>query len=140
MTRRWRQSRTARPLKAALTGFGRPAQLTRSPNRPLRRRAGFSGGRDQRHRDHPGFSETVEFSVYIAPTHINQGLGAKLYSRLLEELTGEAVHLVLAGIALPNEASIQLHRNFGFEEIGIFDEHAKKWGERVSSVWMQLRC
>lgn len=91
------------------------------------------------YRDHPAFAHTVEFSVYVSPAHTRRGLGVRLYQRLLEELEFEPIHRVVVGIAIPNDASIRLHRRLGFEEIGVFDEYAEKWGERVSSIWMQLR-
>ena len=40
-------------------------------------------------------------------------------------------------IALPNEASVRLHRKVGFTEVGTFAEYAIKHGSYVSSVWMQ---
>jgi phosphinothricin acetyltransferase len=47
--------------------------------------------------------------------------------------------VALAGIALPNDASVALHRKFGFTEVGVFEEYAIKNGTYVSSVWMQLQ-
>jgi phosphinothricin acetyltransferase len=52
-------------------------------------------------------------------------------------LVDEPVHVILAGIALPNDASIALHRKFGFTEIGTFREYALKNGTYISSTWMQ---
>ncbi|MFM0213594.1 hypothetical protein PQQ96_40115 [Paraburkholderia sediminicola] len=40
-------------------------------------------------------------------------------------------------IALPNEASVRLHRNAGFAEVGAFAECAVKHRRYVNSVWMQ---
>jgi phosphinothricin acetyltransferase len=57
----------------------------------------------------------------------------------LDELASEPVHRALAAIALPNEASVRLHRRFGFEDVGIFDEYATNWDRRISSLWMQRR-
>lgn len=48
------------------------------------------------------------------------------------------VHCIVVGIAVPNDASVALHRRFGFTDIGVFDEYAQKNGERISSLWMQL--
>lgn len=49
------------------------------------------------------------------------------------------MHRVVVGIALPNEASVRLHRKFGFEDIGVFDEYAFYKGQYRSSLWMQKR-
>ena len=89
------------------------------------------------YRQHPAFASTVEFSICLAPSHRGRGLGTLLYQRLLAELEDEDVHRAVVGIALPNDASVALHRRVGFTEVGVFDEYALKWGRYVSSVWMQ---
>ena len=89
------------------------------------------------YRDHPAFRETVEFGISLHAEHLGQGLGSLLYSALIESLANEPVHVALAGIALPNDASVALHRKFGFTEVGIFRDYAIKDGEYISSVWMQ---
>lgn len=91
------------------------------------------------YRQHPAFVETVEFGIYLAPDHVGQGLGTQLYAQLIDDLASEPVHRAVAAIALPNEASVRLHRRFGFEDVGVFDEYATKWGRRISSLWMQRR-
>jgi phosphinothricin acetyltransferase len=90
-----------------------------------------------RYRDHPAFLKTVEFSICLAPTHLRRGLGTLLYRRLLVELEHEDVHRAVVGIALPNEASVRLHRRMGFNEVGVFDEYATKGDRYISSLWMQ---
>jgi phosphinothricin acetyltransferase len=89
------------------------------------------------YRDHEAFRETVEFSISLHNEHLGQGLGSLLYSALIESLADEPVHLAVAGIALPNPASVGLHRKFGFTEVGTFTEYAVKHGQYLSSVWMQ---
>jgi phosphinothricin acetyltransferase len=90
-----------------------------------------------RYREHPAFAQTVETSIYLAPDARGRGVGSALYRRLFESLAPEPVHRALAGIALPNPASIALHERFGFRRVGVFDEYAVKRGQRISSVWME---
>jgi phosphinothricin acetyltransferase len=94
----------------------------------------------QRYRDHAAFRETVEVSVALDVNCRGQGVGTMLYRRLFECLADERVHVVLAGIALPNDASVALHRKFGFTEVGVFREYAVKNGQYISSLWMQRLC
>ncbi|MCB9652734.1 MAG: N-acetyltransferase [Deltaproteobacteria bacterium] len=89
------------------------------------------------YREHPAFRETVEASIYLAPYARTRGVGSRLYSALFDALASEPVHRAVVGIALPNDASIALHRKFGFREIGVFNEYAIKRGVRISSVWME---
>jgi phosphinothricin acetyltransferase len=91
------------------------------------------------YREHEGFRETVEVSIALDVTSRGQGVGFALYEALLASLADEPVHVALAGIVLPNDASIALHRKFGFTEVGIFREYAVKNGQYLSSVWMERR-
>jgi phosphinothricin acetyltransferase len=92
-----------------------------------------------RYRQHPAFDATVETSIYLDPAERGRGTGTRLYGELLKCLETQDVHLAVAGVALPNEASIALHRKLGFEEVGIFKEYAIKHGELISSIWFQRR-
>lgn len=92
-----------------------------------------------RYRDHFAFDQTIEVSVYLAPEVRTKGIGTALYQELFSLLKNEPLHLVVAGIALPNDASIALHKKFGFEEVGVFKEYAVKNGKYISSIWMQKR-
>jgi phosphinothricin acetyltransferase len=95
----------------------------------------------QRYRDHEAFRETVEVSIALDVSSRGQGTGTALYRALFASLAPEpSVHVALAGIALPNDASVALHRKFGFTEVGTFREYAIKNGQYISSVWMQRLC
>ena len=69
-----------------------------------------------RYREPHVFRKTVEFGIYLAPDITGKGVGSKLYTELLDCLKNEDVHLVVVGIALPNEGSVALHKKFGFKE------------------------
>lgn len=90
-----------------------------------------------RYRDHQAFIKTIEVSIYLDHSYKTKGIGSKLYEKLFTALKDEPVHLAVAGIALPNEASVQLHKKFGFKEVGVFNEYAIKNGVYVSSIWLQ---
>jgi phosphinothricin acetyltransferase len=91
----------------------------------------------QPYRDHEAFQETVEVSISLDVSCRGQGVGTLLYRELFACLVGQPVHVVLAGIALPNDASVALHRKLGFTEVGTFREYAIKDGQYISSLWMQ---
>ena len=93
----------------------------------------------QPYREHQGFRETVEVSIALDAASRGQGVGTALYRALLECLADEPVHVALAGIVLPNDASVALHRRLGFTEVGTFHEYAVKNGQYLSSVWMERR-
>lgn len=91
----------------------------------------------QPYRAMAAFDETVEVTVYLAPFIQGKGVGSKLYEKLFSAIQAHGVHRVLSGVALPNEASIALHKRFGFREVGVFNEYAKKNGEYISSMWLE---
>jgi phosphinothricin acetyltransferase len=93
----------------------------------------------QPYRELEGFRETVEVSIALDIASRGQGVGTALYRALLECLADETVHVALAGIVLPNDASVALHRKLGFTEVGTFHEYAVKNGQYLSSVWMERR-
>jgi phosphinothricin acetyltransferase len=91
----------------------------------------------KKYRSHPAFINTVELSVYVAPRYLGLGVGSQLYTELFEILSGEAVHVAVAGVALPNPASIALHKKFRFGEVGVFHEYALKGDRYISSLWLE---
>ena len=93
----------------------------------------------QQYRPLSAFDDTVEVTIYMSPNAKGHGVGSALYRELLSELSRNGVHRALSGIALPNDASIALHKKFGFEKIGIFNEYARKHGDYISSIWMEKR-
>ena len=96
---------------------------------------GFAGS--QQYRNHPAFKKTIETSIYVDPEAVGRGVGSGLYENLFKEISAEGLHCAVVGIALPNEASVRLHRKAGFTEVGTFAEYAFKNGRYVSSLWMQ---
>lgn len=89
------------------------------------------------YREHEAFRETAEVSIALDVSCRGRGMGTALYRALFDVLGAEPVHVLLAGIALPNDASVALHRKFGFTDVGIFREYALKNGRYISSLWMQ---
>ena len=80
--------------------------------------AGYAYGGS--HRARHAYRYSTEVSAYIAPGHHRQGLGRALYERLFEDLAALGYCSAYAGIVLPNEASVALHRRVGFAPIGVF--------------------
>ena len=47
------------------------------------------------------------------------------------------MHLVVAAVALPNPASLALHRACGFTEVGTMREVGRKMGRWIDVTWLQ---
>jgi phosphinothricin acetyltransferase len=71
---------------------------------------------------------TAEVSVYIRDGLRGQGIGSALYRRLLDIVDAQGYRCLIAGITLPNEASVRLHESLGFEHLGTLDRVGYKHG------------
>lgn len=85
------------------------------------------------------YRPTVETTIYLGREAIGRGLGRSLYTDMLAEAARRGFHLAVAGITLPNEASVRLHAGLGFTEVGVFAEVGHKLGEWHDVGWWQLR-
>lgn len=90
-----------------------------------------------RHRERWAYRYSVDVSVYVGQTARRGGIGAALYEALFARLRDLGFHRAFAGIALPNEASIALHRRCGFEPVGIYKEVGRKFDRWLDVAWWQ---
>jgi phosphinothricin acetyltransferase len=56
---------------------------------------------------------------------------------LFELIKDEELHRAYAVIALPNDASVALHRRFGFVEVGTTTEVGRKFDQWWDVLWME---
>ena len=86
------------------------------------------------------YQHSVEVSVYLKNDVKHKGIGTKLYERLFEEIDKMRVHAIIAGISLPNDASIRLHEKFGFEKVAHFREVGFKMNRWIDvGYWEVIR-
>jgi phosphinothricin acetyltransferase len=90
-----------------------------------------------RHRERAAYRYSVDVSVYVAQDARNAGIASALYETLFAQLAQRGFHRAFAGIALPNQASIALHRRFGFEPVGIYKEVGRKFDRWLDVSWWQ---
>ena len=90
------------------------------------------------YRPRPAYRLTREVSVYLAAGARGRGLGRRLYDDLLPRLRDDGVHTAVALVALPNDASLALHRACGFEQVGVMREVGRKFDRWIDTAWLQL--
>jgi L-amino acid N-acyltransferase YncA len=91
-----------------------------------------------RHRKRAAYAASVDASVYVGEAARRNGIAWALYSALFTQLReARTFHRVFAGIALPNDASVALHKKFDFELVGIYREVGKKFGRWIDVAWWQ---
>lgn len=84
------------------------------------------------------YKHSAEVSVYVKNGEHGRGVGTQLYKNLFDKLFRKDFHALIAGIALPNEASIYLHEKFGFEKVAHFREVGFKFGKWIDVGYWQL--
>lgn len=67
------------------------------------------------------YTFAAETSVYIAPDACGRGVGRALYDRLFATLRAQGYRTLLAGITLPNEASVRLHEDMGMKRVALLE-------------------
>ncbi|MCT6699274.1 GNAT family N-acetyltransferase [Rheinheimera sp. 4Y26] len=85
-----------------------------------------------------GYRFSVESSVYLSPGSAGLGYGSLLMQQLLQQLTQAGYHAVIAGIALPNDASVALHEKFGMTKVAHFYQVGTKFGQWLDVGYWQL--
>jgi phosphinothricin acetyltransferase len=80
-----------------------------------------------RWRERAAYDWTAEVGVYVSDRARGRGAGRALYAALLDELASRGFRSVIGGITLPNDASVALHRAFGFVSVGTVREAGWKF-------------
>lgn len=84
------------------------------------------------------YKNSVEVSVYVKNDLKQKKIGTKLYERLFDELSKMNIHAIIAGISLPNEASVRLHERFGMEKVAHFREVGFKMNRWIDVGYWEL--
>ena len=85
----------------------------------------------------PAYRWACEVSVYLEMGRRRSGGGRVLYDALLARLTERGFRTAAAGMTLPNEASVGLHRAMGFEPVGTYRRIGFKHGTWYDVAWTQ---
>ncbi|MBB4685817.1 GNAT family N-acetyltransferase [Amycolatopsis jiangsuensis] len=80
---------------------------------------------------------SCEVSVYLELGRRRTGGGRALYEALFARLAERGFRTAVAGMTLPNEPSIGLHRALGFEPVGTYRRIGWKHGAWRDVAWAQ---
>jgi L-amino acid N-acyltransferase YncA len=89
------------------------------------------------HRERAAYRWATEVSVYVDPRHQRRGAGRALYEALFGLLADKHYRIALAGIALPNDASVGLHEACGFKPVGVYPGIGYKRGTWWDVGWWE---
>jgi L-amino acid N-acyltransferase YncA len=90
------------------------------------------------HRPRDAYRWATEVTVYISAGHQRRGLGRALYGTLFELLVRQRIQVAVAGITLPNDASVGLHEACGFTPVGVYRRIGWKAGAWWDVSWWDL--
>ncbi len=85
-----------------------------------------------------GYNHTVEHSVHVASHLRGQGIGKKILEDLIDRARRQNRLIMVAAIDSTNTQSIGLHVAYGFVESARMPRVAKKHGNFLDLVLMQL--
>jgi L-amino acid N-acyltransferase YncA len=78
-----------------------------------------------------------ETSIYLQTGLRRTGAGRTLYEALFTRLAGRGYRRAIAGMTLPNDASVGLHRAVGFQPMGTYRDIGWKNGSWHDVAWVQ---
>ncbi|HUN81019.1 MAG TPA: GNAT family N-acetyltransferase [Phycisphaerae bacterium] len=78
-------------------------------------------------RERDAYRFTVETGVYVAPEAQRKGAARAMYLELFRRLKKMNIRMVIAGVTLPNDASVRLHEALGFAKVGDFKAVGRKF-------------
>jgi L-amino acid N-acyltransferase YncA len=90
------------------------------------------------HRERPAYRWSADVAVYVHESQHRRGVGRGLYTALFGLLRQQGYINAIAGITLPNPASVGMHKTMGFKPIGIYKHIGFKTGAWHDVVWCQL--
>lgn len=89
------------------------------------------------HRTRAAYRWSVDVSVYVAERARRRGVAHRLYEALFAILIRQGFYNAFAGVTLPNEPSLRLHRALGFEPVGVYRDVGYKLGAWHDVSWWQ---
>jgi L-amino acid N-acyltransferase YncA len=89
------------------------------------------------YKERPAYRWSSEVSVYLELGRRRTGGGRALYTALFDRLAARGYRTLLAGMTLPNDASVGLHRALGFEPVGTHRRVGWKHGRWHDVAWTQ---
>lgn len=89
-------------------------------------------------RPRAAYAHTAESTVYVSRDNTGRGFGKRIYCELIRSARGKGFREVIGVIALPNPASIALHRSLGFREAGVLRAVGNKFGKYIDvALWQR---
>ncbi len=83
------------------------------------------------------FGLDAELSVYLKESARGRGIGTALYGAVIEILEEMNIRNMYGLIAYPNEASVKLHEEYGFNMAGVLKKTGYKFGRWIDLMYFE---
>ena len=90
------------------------------------------------HHERAAYRWASNVSVYVDDTYRRAGVGRDLYRALFGVMRLQGFVQAIAGITMPNDPSVALHKSLGFQLMGIYKNIGYKLGAWRDVGWWQL--
>ena len=84
-----------------------------------------------------GYRSSVETTIVLRLDARGRRIGTRLLGQLLNRLASGGFHRAIAIIALPNDASVGLHRRLGYREVGVLTQVGTKMGRKWDTMLLE---
>ncbi len=85
-----------------------------------------------------GYQFSVEHSIYMDKNLRGKGTGKIIMSELIDLAKKKGFRTMIAGVDANNARSIKFHTNFGFKEVGRFNQIGYKFEKWLDLIFLQL--
>ena len=85
----------------------------------------------------PGYADTAEVTIYLAPEHTGRGLGRTALAHVDAHAVKAGLHALLAGACTENDASVRLFTAAGYTEVARLREVGRKFGRLLDVVYLE---
>ena len=89
------------------------------------------------HRERAAYRWSADVAAYVKRDAQRRGIARALYTGLFEILTLQGFRNAYAGVTLPNQASVEMHKAMGFEPVGTYHEVGYKFGAWHDVAWFE---
>jgi phosphinothricin acetyltransferase len=91
----------------------------------------------KRFRKNDAYNHTVEASIYLDKNSQGKGHGKALYQALIDDATQKGFREMIAGVIMPNIASVMLHERMGFAKAAHYEKVSIKNGKYLDVAFWQ---
>ncbi len=85
------------------------------------------------------YSGVAEISIYVDPDYQNNKIGSRLMEKLIVSSEENGIWTLYSAVFPENEATLKLHRNFGFRIIGRRERIAMQNGKWRDTLLLERR-